>query len=423
LFGSDLLIPPGGVLLHIGPHKTGTTAIQSAFRRIPERKLREHGVVYAGEGRIHMRLASLAITGRKGLAGDWERSDDDWNRVVTQVRSASDLRVIVSSEFFCEADDERAKRLIHDLGDERVHVVITLRHLGRILPSSWQQFVRNRMTKPYDEWLEKTLKGEQFRSPTPAFWRRHRHDALVERWAALVGADNLAVVVLDESDRSMPLHTFEAMTGLPRDFLVAENSRANRSLTAAEVELVRQINEVADKERWSDRAYHHYIRQGVIGRMGHCAVGPDEQPIQTPQWALDRAQEIGAAAARRIAELGVHVAGDLDSLGAALHADTTPRALPASALPVERVREAVVGTLHAFGASTTEQIQGQAIGRASTRELVTILRHRAINRLRGRDATPPPPPPGKRPGKKPAPGKKGASPAQKDAPSSKKLSP
>ena len=49
----------------------------------------------------------------------------------------------LSSEFFAEADDATARRVIADLGGARVHVVVTLRSLTRILPSQWQQYLQN----------------------------------------------------------------------------------------------------------------------------------------------------------------------------------------------------------------------------------------------------------------------------------------
>ena len=44
------LLEPGTRLLHIGPHKTGTTAVQGALHLARER-LAAEGVVYPGRGR------------------------------------------------------------------------------------------------------------------------------------------------------------------------------------------------------------------------------------------------------------------------------------------------------------------------------------------------------------------------------------
>ena len=88
----------------------------------------------------------------------------------------------MSSEFFAGADQAAASRIIEDLGGEQVHVVVTLRPLARILPSQWQQYLQNGYCMPYLEWLDGIL-SKQPKTPAPGFWRRHRHDELVTRWA------------------------------------------------------------------------------------------------------------------------------------------------------------------------------------------------------------------------------------------------
>ena len=47
--GSSLLIPPGGVLVHLGPFKTGSSASQAALANV-RADLPRHGVCYPGRG-------------------------------------------------------------------------------------------------------------------------------------------------------------------------------------------------------------------------------------------------------------------------------------------------------------------------------------------------------------------------------------
>src|SRR5581483_5356504 len=114
MFDANLLIPPGGVLLHVGPHKTGTTAIQGALR-IGRPELEEHDVVYAGKARQHQ-MAALAITGGRGMRGDRPADQTDWDTLADEVRSLPNKRIIVSSEYFDEASDEVAERITESLG-------------------------------------------------------------------------------------------------------------------------------------------------------------------------------------------------------------------------------------------------------------------------------------------------------------------
>jgi len=379
---NQLRLPAGTRLLHVGPHKTGTTALQGALR-YARGAMAEHGVVYPGTRRQHWEEA-LALTGRHGLRGDPPPAIHLWDRLVEQVAATEDeARVIVSSEFFGEADLDTARKIVSDLGGARVHVLVTLRPLTKIIPSAWQQYVRNGLTTAYDEWLDGMLRKPPYNRPTPSFWRRHHHDVLVARWASVVGPRNVTVLVLDESDRSMLTHKVEEMVGLPRDLLQPEPGRTNRSLTLGEIELVRHVNIEFKRRGWSDQLYRIFVRTGMTQQLSETrqpAAG--EAQITTPTWALVRAAEIGALAAQEISALGVRVLGDISVLGSM--PDVTPdeeAARPALAetnVPVSVATEAVIGTI-AANASSRENPPGPVSG-IPARELAGVLARRALRR-------------------------------------------
>ena len=390
-----VLLEPGSRLLHIGPHKTGTTAIQGALHLARER-LAAEGVVYPGRGRQPL-WPVLAVTGQPALLGGPRPEISYWDSLVRDVRAAGDQRVVLSSEFFAEADDATARRVIADLGGARVHVVVTLRSLTRILPSQWQQYLQNGFHFRYLEWLEGIL-SEPPQTPTPGFWRRHRHDALITRWAAENGPENLTVIVLEESDRLMLLRVFESMLGLPAGFLVPEERAANRSLTAAEAELVRLLNSEFSRRGWPHRDYARFMRYGAVEHMKDARRPPADEPkIATPAWALARAAEISGEMAGRIDALGVNIVGDISSLGK-LPADGSDPALggPDPALggpdlaaddaaatamvPVEAAVRATIGAFIAGGAGgqTAEEI----VRDLDTMSLAKVLADRCRRRVR-----------------------------------------
>ncbi len=376
-----VLLEPGTRLLHIGPHKTGTTAIQGALHLARER-LAVEGVVYPGRGRQPL-WPILAVTGQPALLGGPRPEISYWDNLVREIRAAGDQRVVLSSEFFAEADDATARRVIADLGGARVHVVVTLRSLTRILPSQWQQYLQNGFHFRYLEWLEGIL-NDPPRTPTPGFWRRHRHDALVTRWAAENGPENLTVIVLDESDRLMLLRVFESMLGLPGGFLVPEETAANRSLTAAETELVRLLNEEFSRRDWPHRNYARFMRYGAVEHMKTARPpSPHEPRIVTPAWAVARAGQISAEMAARIEALGVNIVGDLSSLGTLPGDGADPAGDGGSAplmLPVEAAARATLGAFIAGGAAgqTAEEI----VRDLDARSLVAVLARRCRQRVR-----------------------------------------
>jgi hypothetical protein len=321
-FGAEGRLPARGVLLHIGPPTTGTTAVQSAFAA-SRFALDRQGIIYPGVTSQH-RMPALAVTRARGLVGHGEPQWSDWETLVGDVRAARRRRVVVSSASFVEADDSTIEQIVAGLGGERVHVVVTLRPLAGILPSAWQQAVCNGLPLTYDEWLEETLNQDSTLPATAQFWRRHRHGELVERWRAVVGGRRIAVIVVDDADPLVLTRSFEALLGLPERLLVADNVRDDRGLTAAETELIRRLNLDFRAHDLPSSLYHHVVARGVVTRMQTRKPGPEEIGIVTPRWAVERANQLGAAAAVKIRELDVMVNGHLDSLSAVTVPSDTP---------------------------------------------------------------------------------------------------
>jgi hypothetical protein len=385
---TDLLLPAGSRLLHIGPHKTGTTALQGAFVLARE-ELKGHGVLYPGRGRQHS-LAARAATGRPGPRGDRSARDLDWTRLVAEVAAAGDQRVVISSESFAMADDDTARSVVSQLGGDRIHVLVTLRPLVKLLPSSWQQYVREGLPVSYGRWLDGMLRTEPYDRPTPSFWHRNRHQVLVERWAQVAGPENLTVIVVDAANRDMLTDTVGEMLGLPPGVLKPEPGRANRSLTYGEIELVRQLNREFRDREWSDENFRYYIRQGMIAHLQRTREpGQDEVQIPTPRWAQQRAGEIGAEAAAAIATLGVRVVGDLSLLAeGAVDPDGPESIPPAPDLPLDVASEAVIGILQRCvsepepEAGAPEPQGARPVGDIATRELAGLVARRVGNSVR-----------------------------------------
>src|SRR5690625_3311279 len=191
-------LPGDARFLHIGPHKTGTTAIQGALH-LARARLNEHGLTYIGKGRQPAGAAQQA-SGRPPIFGSVHQHDALWQQLLDEVEDQDGLRPVVSSEFFCEAGDDAARRIVADLGGSRVHVVVTLRPLAKILSAQWQQFVQAGMLRSYESWLEHIFDGPSAEQFIPTFWRRHEHGELVRRWSEIVGRENLTVIAVDDSD-------------------------------------------------------------------------------------------------------------------------------------------------------------------------------------------------------------------------------
>ncbi len=338
-------IPPGTILFHAGFHKTGTTALQSALASSREALL-DAGVRYPGELRSHHR-AAMAVTERTwgwGKRGGRAPRAAYWTDLSAETRRHRG-RAIISSEAFSLAKGAAVDRVIEDLGADRLHAIFTLRPFAKLLASSYQQYLKYGLAVPYAEWLEAVFADPPSCPPSPNFWKRNDHAKVIKGWSDRLGADRVTLVVVDDRDRSMLFRTFEDLLGIDRGLLVPDPSisAGNRSMTAAEAELLRRIN-ASGVNAWDWPDYESAVRRGAIMRMVEARrPGPDEPMLATPAWAVQAAQEFGARTAERVAQLGVRVIGDQASLSDGIPAGepTTEGVL----LPVEAAVEAVLGVL------------------------------------------------------------------------------
>ena len=306
-------LPEGSRLLHIGPPKTATTALQASFHA-HRRSVERQGVHYAGRGR-HAMTSVLAGLDLPSPFSDERKPPPkrSWTRLLTDIRSSSAKRVVLSSEFFADATPEAIARVVRELDPARIHVVSTLRPIAKIIPSQWQQYVQGQYAGAFDEWLDGILNQPRGKI-TPSFWKRHRHDELVARWAEVVGPDRVTVVALDDRDRDMVFRVFEQLTGLTTGTLAAEEDLTNRSMTLAEIEVVRAFNIAYRERKLPQSLYGRIMRFGGSAWMRTRTPEPDEPKIELPAWAAEPIAAVAREMMDGIRASGVRVIGDLDVL-------------------------------------------------------------------------------------------------------------
>lgn len=390
-------LPAGSVLLHVGPHKTGTTALQGAFH-ISRDALDANGVHYSGRNRQPM-LAALAVTGRPGRKGDPQAEPKHWEALQEEVAAyRGHQRVVISSEFFADASEDAARMAVEKLGGPDVHVVLTLRPLARIMPSQWQQYVQNGLQMDYEDWLDHMLRKPPYEEPSPTFWNRHDHLRLMKRWVAAAGAANVTVIAVDDADRLMLMRTFEQLLAIPEGTLVPEEGIANRSLSLPEVELIRLLNVEFKRKKWSNALYGRVVRNGIVKPLQATREPePDEPRIVTPRWAQERASDIGKEMAAEISASGVRVIGDLEVLYRLPPAspDDDDPAEPVLTLPAEAAAMAVVNAIaaakreHKLASAAglapvppANDLEDRTVGSVSSSNLLRVLSGRIRRRLR-----------------------------------------
>ena len=314
------------VVLHIGPRKTATTYLQRALQQCAE-----SGTIPAACYPVRTRdrldhnhvpgLIDLARTqGEIGLQADaWTHQDGTDARALLEAVAATDGEVILSAEALSVLRPSGAAAIITALAPAPVDVIITVRDLARVLPSSWQQHMRNGNIESYDDYL--ALRAEERLSRVDredlhrGFWRAYRYGELARRWADVARSVRIVTVPTSGSDPAEVWRRFVAavdMGVLPAEPPPIDDDRANVSLTGAETYALHGLNVAARGDglgRREVRDWHRkLLRRGWADR-------PDRGPsLGLPPQMLESVRGWADEDREDLATTGLPVYGSLDDL-------------------------------------------------------------------------------------------------------------
>ncbi len=315
---SDLLLPPGARLLHIGPHKTGTTALQVALAKARD-ELERQGVRYAWGGvrQTNANLAAQAVAGRpsRKFSSEAQVPFWHWENLMEKVRRGAGQRIVVSGEEFCNIPNEAISKVVTDFGPDETYVLVTLRPLEKILSSQWQQYIQfGAVTKNLEEWLVDVFTDPAPNSHVEEFWLRHRHDQLVERWGKAVRPDRMIVIALDPQDHGLLFRSVERLVGLKEGTLVDDGRLINRSISTSEAEAIRSMYSRLEALGHGDLSRHirYMISPSELIKRDRNPIG--EEKIVLPRWATEKARALSSEMIKSISASGALIIGDVKHL-------------------------------------------------------------------------------------------------------------
>ncbi len=316
-------LPASAVMLHIGAHKTGTTSVQAALFAASS-DLEKQGVInLVADGDETANPAARAVqrlpaSGSTGAPVNYQV----WTTLVEQVKAHPNQMVSISAEAFAVSESQVIKTIVNDLGLDRLQVVITLRPLGKILPSQWQQDLHGAwLSTNFDEWLRQTLKDASPQKKIGPllvphqFWYRHRHDALLQRWADAVGAERITLVVVDEDQKSALPETFERLLSLEAGTLAASATTRNQSMTLPEMQIMQRYGELLESSELGRRIvarsrYHKALR--ILRKIR--PENTNDERLVIPVWSIEQVVQIQRDMIERMKVAGATVIGSLDQL-------------------------------------------------------------------------------------------------------------
>jgi hypothetical protein len=316
------------VFLHVGLAKTGTTTIQAALEASAPR-LAAEGIQFPGGSHRAQRLAAYDLLGQRVRGEQRGEAAGALRRLLAEVSAHDGPSVVVSEEELSLARPREVRRLVRGLAGPRVFVVVGVRDVARPVVSARQQTVGNGGTVPWQDFIA-SVRGEDGAPPSEGIsvWWRHDVGRVIDTWSSVVPLERIRLVTVPPpgAGPDLLLERFGRAADLPDGWYGALPLTRNASLGAAELEVVRRLNESVTG-RLNTTQHRFVVEAGIRTRL----VGASGRSLQLPaeHWAWARAQ--GERAVADLERRGLTVHGDL--------ADLLPGGPGARCAPLDEVGE------------------------------------------------------------------------------------
>jgi hypothetical protein len=244
-------------ILHIGPHKTGTTYIQHTLDALRD-VLLERGVCIPS-----IWNAAPGVPSHHRLV--WAIRNRDLTLIREQVREIMAQRyryVVISCEGLSTLTTDQVVQLQQLFGPAPVHVVHYVRRWPERLPSAWQEHVRQGHTTTFPEFiLRQTMGYDGFARPDTT---------ILDSYSKVFSPDQIKIVsysYLIDNNLDIASHFLASFLDLP-DIELPDVGRPNQSLSILDAELIRALNAIRTPRggEWSTAIRDWYLthKEGLV---------------------------------------------------------------------------------------------------------------------------------------------------------------
>jgi hypothetical protein len=227
------------IVIHIGSHKTGTTYLQQGFVAL-RKPLLAAGFDYSMQWQDHLHghhsLVRMLAAGDDGTPAHLA--------ALAGLAAREGRCLLLSSKNFELLDGTAVDRLAAGLRGHAVEIVYFRRHWAGLLPSAWQEQVKQGGTETFPEFLLAHLtqpSTSQLLNPIP----------MLGRYAAAFGRDAIRLVAYDQVIASGQDLLGFFLTQILAAPIAAPPAgrRVNQAMPATDIEIIRLLNAAAG--RWS----------------------------------------------------------------------------------------------------------------------------------------------------------------------------
>lgn len=314
---------PQRLYLHVGLPKTGTTFLQTVLKHHRD-VLEERGFCYPFVRRSGMFFASVEMTSSAGRWGlDPADVEGTFDALLARGREHGGT-VVLSHEGFGKATPDQVEEIRRRLEGFEVHVVLTVRDVGRTLTAAWQERIKNGGTRSFDEFAQMLLDALPEGEPPPqTFWTTQNVEEALARWSVVAPPERTHVVVCPHpgAPKDELWNRFSEAVGLPREVIDLDAvEMRNESLGAAQISLLRQVHEALGDRMpmfWVSRISKRWLAQELLSRI------PSRKAV-APADVVARFERVGQRWTDVVASGGYRVHGDLQDLQVRIPPAGTP---------------------------------------------------------------------------------------------------
>lgn len=304
---------PETVYLHIGLHKTGTTYLQNVLRANREQIRAQRIEFPGGPGQPVQAFAVWDLQGRRPRGAEDDRIAGSWDALVDSVKASGLRSALVSEERLSLCTLRQVERAVSSFPDSQVHVVVTVRDLGRVAVSAWQEEVKNDQTWTWQVFADAIKDpGQAAVNPARNFFLRQDVVKICETWETAIPAPRLHIVTVPRSGSSADvlLERFASVVGFDTAVLTEQPTWNNETVGVAATEVIRRVNERLGG-RLNQRQHDKVIKLAVAPLLAQrTEAARFTLPPEELDWVTERADRIIEALQQR----GYPVTGDLSEL-------------------------------------------------------------------------------------------------------------